>query len=253
MTHGRIAAELRQGALHRDLRGRIEDFEAGEHLVHRLGQVGFRHPRHSRDEKHVDDQGTRARSRRRRLLGSEGDEQARFLEPALTRFVGKGHTTRRELAVGRDIIPEGVRRRRRRRRRTLCRSRLLLRRREESERSLSLARGSGRSRCPRCGLWDDGRGCGGRTGHREVNRKGEVGRADPARVRVRFSRRFEGSTRSREGTDSSNSFFRETLALKSRTATSTRCRPLSRTAVSLTGCRGMGMPSKVTSRTAGSK
>jgi hypothetical protein len=34
---------------------RIEDFEAGEHLVHRLGQVGFRHPRHSRDEKHVDD------------------------------------------------------------------------------------------------------------------------------------------------------------------------------------------------------
>lgn len=52
-----------------------------------------------------------------------------------------------------------------------------------------------------------------------------------------------------EKTYNSNSFLSETLPLSSRTAASTFCRPLSSVAVTETRCLGMGMPSKLTSRT----
>lgn len=48
----------------------------------------------------------------------------------------------------------------------------------------------------------------------------------------------------------SNSFLRDTLLLSSRTAASTFWRPLSSVAVTETRCRGIGIPSKLTSRTA---
>lgn len=121
--------------------------------------------------------------------------------------------------------------------------------------------GDEKMRKARCALLGDGGGVAARAGAagmtgvdaaelRGTEKWMEITSAWSHTLRGQGLSARSGLYRRRMRTYSSNSLRSETFELSSRTAASTRCRPLSSVAVTIAFCRGKGIPSKVTSRTA---
>ena len=163
-----------------DLGRKVGPLEAVEDLVHRLGQVGLRHTLHGGHEEEVDRERAAARARRADRLGGERQDDPSLLEPAGSRLARKGDARRRELAVRRDVVVEGIRCRRRgdgerRGRPSGRRGRLLLGRREDAEGAVRFARRRRRGRRrDRGGGWEGRRRDGRLARDGKVDREGEV-------------------------------------------------------------------------------